>query len=98
MRTLLYAVALAAGSAVTRASPLPDIDDLAESSGSHPVAQVSKEELPAMIQEVVPENHWVTVAKARKNLEIYDNFIMNQPRVNVSLYAMSRCPDAVSAA
>lgn len=103
MRTLLYAVALAAGS-TTLASPLPDTPaenniggSASGSLGSHPVAEITKSSQAAMVQESVPPNLWVTSARAQRNLEIYDNFIMNQPRVNVSLYAMSRCPDAVSA-
>lgn len=103
MRTLYYAVALAATTALTGATPLPDVgadtpDTSPLTSSAHPVAQVTKEPpKPAMVQETIPANHWVTGAKARKNLEAYDNFLMNQPRVNVSLYAMSRCPDAVRA-
>lgn len=102
MRTLLYAVALAAGSAI--ASPVPDTPaenniggSASGSLGSDPVVQVTKASQPAMVQETVAPALWVTHARARKSLETFDNFIMNQPRVNVSLYAMSRCPDAVSA-
>lgn len=96
MRSVIPALALAAGAltaATVHATPVPEPSNhRAPQGAAQPVSPATL----TMVQEDEPPTAWVKAAQAAGALEAYDNFVMSQPRVNVSLYAMSRCPDAVS--